>query len=198
MRHLRRRCRDEQAEEGADAAAADLGGAGRAVGDDRADPDRAHPPKRGPQRIDRRAALNAIIFRLPMEPSPEGVPGRQLGPPHVPAVGWPADLRPHLGRLVAAAGTKGQAVSTQSMPLFVFPGELVALLVERCERLGLVATVYEPPLTRDCHGWTGDLRLSPADWRRHVAGQRRIMLHPSSDGPTPAWGEVVTASVGST
>jgi hypothetical protein len=87
-------------------------------------------------------------------------------------------------------------MSIRTMQLFVLPDELLALLAERCARLDLVASVYQPPLTRDCRAWTGDLRHSPIDWRQCVAGQRRIMLHPPADGAIPPWGEVVTARLG--
>jgi hypothetical protein len=82
------------------------------------------------------------------------------------------------------------------MQLFVFPDELIALLIARCDRLGLVATVYEPPLKRDRPGWTGDLRQVPIDWGRGAECEPRIMLHPPADGPTPRWGEVVSARLG--
>ena len=59
------------------------------------------PPKQGPKRIDQRAALDAMIFRvrsgLPVEPAAQGVPGRQLGPSDAAALDRPGGVRADLG-----------------------------------------------------------------------------------------------------
>lgn len=87
-------------------------------------------------------------------------------------------------------------MSTRTMQLFVFPDELIALLVERCVRLGLVASIYELAPERTRQAWTGDLSRAPFDWHKSVDGQRRIMLHPPSDIASPPWRDVVTARLG--
>ena len=57
---------DEREPEESEAASHHLARAGRAVGEDRADPPREHdPPKKtGRPRVQRRAVLDAVVFRL--------------------------------------------------------------------------------------------------------------------------------------
>ncbi len=87
-------------------------------------------------------------------------------------------------------------MSTRAMRCFALPTEVVALLAEQSERLGLIATVYEAPLMSSRVGRAGHLLDLNIDWARHGPGQMRIMLHRPDAGASVSWGSLNTARLG--
>jgi len=84
---------------------------------------------------------------------------------------------------------------TRRLRCFAFPSELIAMLAEVSERLDLVATVYQWPLSRTSPV-TGKLQQLPIDWEYSPMGQMRIMIHPPQADSAPPWGELSTAVLG--
>lgn len=79
---------------------------------------------------------------------------------------------------------------TRQMRFFALPHELIELLIEQSNRLGLVATVYPPSRGSDVIGSTLSLSEIPAEWSKDPLARMRIFLHKPENARSLPWQDV--------